>query len=135
MKKRLDWIDYARGIGIFCVYLYHTGYSTPYRYCFEYFLIPIFFFISGYLFNEERPIKQSVVKIIKRLIIPYLSLGFIIGLKPSYLYRGGSRYWAFNRKSDNRRRIVVYCLFDNYRGICVANKSYCKKDECQSSYS
>ena len=89
MKNRLDWIDNARGIGIFCVYLYHTGYSTPYRYCFEYFLIPIFFFVSGYLFNENRSVTDSLSRIKKRLFIPYLILGFIIGLKPSNFHEDG----------------------------------------------
>lgn len=89
MNKRIDWIDSARGIGIFCVYLYHTGYSTPYRYCFEYFLIPIFFFISGYLFNETRSPRQSFSRLIRRLLTPYLALGFVIGVKPSYIQERG----------------------------------------------
>lgn len=92
MKQRLSWIDSARGLAIVCVYIYHTGYNTPYHQVFDYFLIPIFFFISGYLMNEGKNIKQALVGLTKRLIIPYFLLGLIIGLKPSYYASGGGIY-------------------------------------------
>ena len=72
-----------------CVYIYHTGYNTPYHQIFDYFLIPIFFFISGYPFNETRNMKDGLLRIYRRLFIPYVILGFLTGLKPSYLHRGG----------------------------------------------
>lgn len=89
MKNRLHWIDSSRGLGMICVYIYHTGYNTPYHQVFDYFLIPIFFFVSGYLFNESRNIEDGLKRIYRRLFIPYVILGFLTGLKPSYLHMGG----------------------------------------------
>ena len=120
MKQRLSWIDSARGLAIVCVYIYHTGYNTPYHQVFDYFLIPIFFFISGYLMNERKNIKQALVGLTKRMIIPYFLLGLIIGLKPSYYASGGGYilHNTFCNASPFWTRIMVCCLLDCHSSFC-----------------
>ncbi|MEI6039755.1 MAG: acyltransferase family protein [Candidatus Berkelbacteria bacterium] len=74
MNKRIDWVDTAKGITIFLVVLGHT--ILPYNwliYVFS-FHMPMFFFLSGYLYNPEK--YQNLWSLIKRkagtLLWPYL---------------------------------------------------------------
>jgi acyltransferase len=72
-KDRFDWIDVSKGLGIILVVVGHT--------CFHYadfirnFNIPIFFVISGFLFNDSKwmnKVQDFYISRFKRLIIPYL---------------------------------------------------------------
>ena len=74
MKERIQWIDTAKGIGIICVILGHL--YAPGLFIFIYsFHIPLFFFLSGYLFNGKSCFKEFVKSKIKGLLIPYIVLG------------------------------------------------------------
>ncbi|WP_324661016.1 acyltransferase family protein, partial [Bacillus pacificus] len=78
--NRVEWIDTAKGVGIFLVILGHTGSlgerMTNYIYSFH---MPLFFFLSGYLFSVHKYNNFSVFlkKKFKSLLIPYIifSLG------------------------------------------------------------
>jgi acyltransferase len=81
------WIDYAKAIGIFLVVFIHlitSGYFKTLTYSInmhilllgEIFAMPLFFFISGYLYRDIKP-KIALNKYFKRLIIPYLAFYFI----------------------------------------------------------
>jgi fucose 4-O-acetylase-like acetyltransferase len=74
MASRIDWIDRAKGYGIVLILLGHipTPYITEYAYIFH---VPLFFFISGYLFNNKSPFKTFLLKKVKGLLIPYFFLG------------------------------------------------------------
>jgi acyltransferase len=74
MNKRITWIDTTRGINIFLVVLGHT--ILPYAwqvYVFS-FHMPLFFFLSGYLFNPKKypDFWQFIIKKARSLLIPYL---------------------------------------------------------------
>lgn len=74
MKKRIAWIDTARGIGILFVLLGHILlYEKTNIYIYS-FHMPFFFFLSGYLANYEKSItaKEYIAKKIRTLIVPYL---------------------------------------------------------------
>ncbi len=84
-KKRLDYIDMAKGIGIFCVALGHMeDISTFTRVWISSFHMPLFFIISGLLMavkNEpEKDFREAVYKRFRGIIIPYLwfSLSYFI---------------------------------------------------------
>jgi len=72
--KRYRWIDIAKGIGVFLVVLSHMP-SVPWivRGWIESFHMPLFFFISGYVFTDKG---ESILEFAKRrlrtLIIPFL---------------------------------------------------------------
>jgi len=75
--ERNHTIDNLRGLAIFLMVLGHitrTAWLRQYIYSFH---IPVFFFISGYLYNPEK--FSSFVVFLKRkfkgLIVPYLILG------------------------------------------------------------
>lgn len=80
MSKRVAWIDIAKGIGIILVVLGHnvnTG-SSLFNYIY-FFHMPLFFFLSGYLFKSEKypNVRKFVVDKFKKLLIPYLVFGIV----------------------------------------------------------
>lgn len=82
--SRIVWIDYAKTIGIFFVVLGHAlSYNIPDEATFRNFIylfhMPLFFFISGFLFKYDSTLdfKQFLLKDIKSLIIPYIFLNLV----------------------------------------------------------
>lgn len=78
--KRIEWVDVARGIAIILVMIGHAP-GTPkvlseWLYTFH---IPLFFFLSGFVFSAEKysDIKKLVVTRIKTLLIPLASFSII----------------------------------------------------------
>ena len=73
-RKRIEWIDIARGLGIIFTIYGHQGFDllTSWIYSFH---MPLFFFLSGYLFSGETDVITFLKKKIKSLIIPYFFLG------------------------------------------------------------
>lgn len=75
---RLDWIDKAKGIGIVLVILGHTLCPPSIKFWLYSFHMPLFFFLSGYVFKIKTPNFLDFLKNkIKTLIIPALILGCI----------------------------------------------------------
>lgn len=68
----LNWLDVLKGFGIVTVVWGHSGHPDAYFVFF--FHMPLFFFISGYLYkpSAEQPWIKYVVKKSKHLLIPYL---------------------------------------------------------------
>lgn len=75
-RKRIEWIDICKGLGIIAVILGHKGIMFPYIYSFH---MPLFFFLSGYLFTYEK--YPNLLKFIKTkaksLLLPYLIFSII----------------------------------------------------------
>lgn len=53
MDKRIEWIDIAKGIGIFLVIAGHT-FALSYSYPIYAFHMPLFFFLSGLLIQDKK---------------------------------------------------------------------------------
>lgn len=70
-KIRISWIDQMRGLSMIGVYFAHVNISTYYYGLFCFWLIPCFFFISGYLHKDDVTIKKTANKIF-RILIPYI---------------------------------------------------------------
>ena len=95
--KRLDWIDIAKGIGIILVVLGHTlvpqvretgfaGFLWIFIYNFH---MPLFFFLSGYLFEKGLPHYTNKGKFILGKL-QYLMLPYLIFSTFAYLFIGFS---------------------------------------------
>ena len=72
MKKggRIETIDIAKGLGIlFVVWSHAKGPFTPYMYQFH---MPLFFLISGFLFNSRNTPAQFLGKKVRSLYIPFV---------------------------------------------------------------
>ena len=70
MEKRAEYLDIAKGIGILLVVWAHAR-GPFYAYIYQ-FHMPLFFLISGYLFNERNTLKQFVIKKVQTLYIPFV---------------------------------------------------------------
>lgn len=72
-KDRIEWIDVVKGYGIIAVIVGHI--STPFVTVWVYtFHIPLFFFLSGYLFNTNYSFDYFLSRKVKSLLIPYFCL-------------------------------------------------------------
>ncbi len=111
-KQYFDWIDIAKGIGIVLVVFAHTivpqirenSFGAKFIWIFIYnFHMPLFFFLSGYLFENGLPKYTDKGKFVlgklKYLMIPYLTfsvfayvfINFALHISPlaSVLKNGG----------------------------------------------
>ncbi|WP_455587059.1 acyltransferase family protein [Bacteroides sp.] len=77
--NRIGWIDYGKVIGIYLVVLAHTNLFIPLKDGIYTFLMPVFFFISGYLFSFSRnpSYKDFTKKRFRQLIVPYIWINII----------------------------------------------------------
>ncbi len=77
--NRIDYIDNSKVIAIYLVVLAHTQLYTPLTNWIYVFHMPLFFFISGFLFSYDRnpSLKEFAVKRFKQLVIPYISFNII----------------------------------------------------------
>lgn len=77
--KRLDYIDVAKGIGMLFVIFAHVNYTPKLLILTYSFHMPLFFIISGMLFDRKR--FSNFGDLIKRrfrtLILPYLVFSFL----------------------------------------------------------
>ncbi|WP_430534798.1 acyltransferase family protein [Listeria rocourtiae] len=72
MEKRLDWIDTAKGIGIFLVVWGHFYASDAVKIVIYGFHMPLFFFLSGYLYKQTSIGFLSFLrKTSKKLLFPF----------------------------------------------------------------
>ncbi|SFT77339.1 Fucose 4-O-acetylase [Selenomonas sp. GACV-9] len=82
-KKRIEYIDIFRGIGIVFMVMGHIGFGVPFNKFIYAFHMPMFFFISGMFYREiqnEYPnpikgIKTYIVRKAKTLLMPYMVFG------------------------------------------------------------
>lgn len=90
-KERIEWIDILKGFAIFIIVLGHSiGYSNNLTGLSKYlssFYVPLFFFISGYLFknNKNETIKDYFKRKFKKILIPYFVFA-TLSLIPFYIF-------------------------------------------------
>lgn len=91
MQNRINWIDWAKVFTMIFVILGHAQYKdseVEIRNFIYSFHMPLFIFLSGYLFKKESTLAESIKKDIKGLILPYILLSLIsfsIFYLPDYL--------------------------------------------------
>lgn len=72
-KIREHWVDLLKGVCALFVMLAHTA-DTPiiYRVFYAYFMLPSFFFVSGYLTKDEKITDYMYKRILKLLILYFV---------------------------------------------------------------
>lgn len=76
---RYNWIDSLKGFGVILVILGHLPtFPELHKYIFS-FHMPLFFFISGYLFNQKKYSQAGtfITSRVRSLLFPYFSLTFV----------------------------------------------------------
>jgi len=86
-KTRISWIDMAKGYGTILVILAHieSGLDRLWIYTFH---MPLFFFLSGYVFSTKYEFGEFVRRKAKTIIVPYFCLGI-----PMVLYETFVTQW------------------------------------------
>lgn len=86
-KKRIEWIDVAKGIAMICVILVHVeehfmppGTLVSTKIPIYTFHMPLFFFMSGYLFSMKNSFGEFLKNKCRRILIPYICLGILLSL-------------------------------------------------------
>lgn len=81
MKKtdRIEYIDIFRSLGIIAMVMGHVGYGDIFDFFIHAFHMPMFFWISGFLFQHksksELSFRTLVLKKAKTLLLPYAVFG------------------------------------------------------------
>ncbi len=87
-KERKRWIDVLKGIGAILVLFGHlVPYNSRLKIYIYSFHMPLFFFISGYLFRYDKNISKFTYKKIKSLLLPYIVFS-VISFNVSYFLEG-----------------------------------------------
>lgn len=143
-KKRLYYIDIAKGIAIFLVVLGHTYRGNIVQNWLYSFHMPLFFFISGWLYegknNFEDGFPKFVLKRTRRLLIPYfvfLMLNFVYWIIVERHFRSFDRgpLWflpvllidecivavVVNEIKNNNRKKLCAFLFFVVILLCIGN--------------
>ncbi len=72
-KKRLDWIDCAKGVGIICMVAGHVFFIDALTDVLGLLRMPLFFFIAGYLFKPNTDYKGYLIRKWWHLLVPYFA--------------------------------------------------------------
>lgn len=91
MKERLNYIDFMKTSGIYLIVLGHMFPSPGTNFIYS-FSVPLFFFISGFLFYQQKNFNTFFEKNFHSLIIPYLfinciSLIFVVCFSSSFSWK------------------------------------------------
>ena len=79
--ERENWIDWAKALGILLVVMGHSNYSIPHLTEMIFmFHMPLFFFISGYLFKTGCSYRVIHNKNIRTLVVPYILFNVVWAL-------------------------------------------------------
>ena len=95
-KRRLDYLDLAKGIGIILVVIAHSTFtSTPVQAFITAFQMPLFFVVSGMLLchtgEEKKPMRVLIRKKAVSVMVPYLTFSIayvMIDIASLYLKPG-----------------------------------------------
>lgn len=72
-KKRLEFVDIAKGIGIMIVCFGHSGAEDVVISWIGGFIVPLFFVLSGYMYRDKGiPIGRDLLVKARKLLKPYL---------------------------------------------------------------
>lgn len=85
MNNRVEWLDIAKGLGIFCIVIGHNAvpqWLNDWVYSFH---VPMFFIISGY-FYRPRGWRETLAKGWKQLLRPMLLTILIAQVLMLFLY-------------------------------------------------
>lgn len=71
-RQRVEWVDIAKGIGIFLMVIGHTGIPKLASQWIYSFHMPLFFFLSGYFFTSGKySLKALLQRKFETIIAPY----------------------------------------------------------------
>ena len=134
-KKRIEWIDIAKGIGIILVIMGHTI-ALRYSQWLYTFHLPLFFLLSGLVYNTSKYPKYTTLLRLKskQILWPWLKF-FLIGLIvclliPDWRASLSLHQTLFELYTTNTNNIqnssiwYLICLFVTFNVFYFVNKIY-----------
>lgn len=89
--QRISWIDTLKGVLLFLICLSHfSNLSYPIKYLIAptaSYWVPMFFVLSGYLYQDKRSFKNYIHKKTKTLLIPYFFFSFLFSIADPNTYK------------------------------------------------
>jgi len=110
-NRRIPWIDICKGIGIILVVIGHSSIpETLRKYIFS-FHMPLFFFISGFLFNRTKyhTLGSFVLNKIRTILLPYIYFSIAIVIF----------YYLMNRITIAQGLKSILLGYGGYEGIAL----------------
>lgn len=94
MEHRIHWIDILKGIGIISVVIAHVVTEGSVNRFIFLFHMPLFFYLSGYLYKPNPNYKQYFIQKFQALMIPYFAF-LILFFVPQFGFR-----WPLSKPLD-----------------------------------
>ena len=123
-NKRIEWIDCVKGLGIILVYIGHTYIPSVNGLIYS-FHMPLFFIISGFLWNDSKyksmPFRVFITTKFRAYILPYLkiaSICFVVWGIIYGLFRFDSITDYFKQLLDYLYGIVIVYARRDYMPEC-----------------
>ena len=117
MSRRITWIDCWKGIAIAIVVAGHILDLKVAKYIF-WFHMPLFFFISGYLYKEKHDYLSFFKNKFLHLIVPYIS--FLILFSLPTLITSIVEIWH-TKKLESLYQLLLFSLHQLYGGELLVN--------------
>lgn len=111
-RRRIAWIDYAKGIAIICVFAMHSAMPEWFTAYLSAFCMMVFFALSGYVFSLKKynSFSSFIRSRVRTLIIP----GFILSIIPFVIER--LLTFQSNPWSGKQYGIFLFGYLVNLRG-------------------
>lgn len=120
--QRENWIDWAKALGILLVVMGHSVYASKDVTSFIFVIhMPLFFFVSGYLFKTSRSWYEISISNVKTLLIPYIGFNIIgfsyyLAICIAKICISGGRLESIHNKPT-----VAHNLWISKRHLCWSN--------------
>ena len=72
IQNRLIGIDLARVLGVVAIVAFHASGGSATGYSLASWHVPLFFFLSGYLWRSKRSLRDEVSRRARTLLVPYI---------------------------------------------------------------
>lgn len=107
VKKRIEWLDILKGIGILFVIWGHGLVKNPVLYNIIWSVhMPLFIYASGYTYTK-RPLYEQIRKDIKGLLFPYWGGGIALWIANMiFLFMRGEKFNFLNLTLDYIGKIL-----------------------------
>lgn len=113
--QRTAWIDVLKSIAIIAVVIAHHPLVTQKIFYIIFFSIPLFFFVSGYLFNPNVTFHELLRRRFDTIFKPYIFTVFVVSIvyiaakdmpaPPWYVF------WAFYGNGPNLPKLALHLWF------------------------
>lgn len=117
MKQRISWIDCWKGVATVLIVFGHILDFNITKYVF-WFHMPLFLFISGYMYKEEYDYLSFFKKKFLRLIVPYISFLILFSLPTITTYIRG---FLVTKQLDSVSTLIVFTLKQFYGGEMLSD--------------